>query len=138
MLKLLIGVRLVKELRTSNEHSRQFAVYYIACCVEHAQFRPKFNGLMREFTSAVSQLFEIDVGKQAINMLRRMKMYERLINVAGGNNLITPLLDGHYRHFAKKSVIFDDKNDGHQEYARGRTTLSECRADAAALREIVL
>ena len=63
-------VRLAKEVRAFNKQSFHFVGNGIACRVEHAQIRPKLDGLVCKITPAEDRRFEIDIGKEYVDLLR--------------------------------------------------------------------
>ena len=65
-------IRLTKELCAFNQQRLHFVGNIIAGRVEHPQMRAKRDGLEREIAPAVDGCFEIDIGKQRIDMLRCM------------------------------------------------------------------
>ncbi len=67
--ELMLRVWLGKELRAFNKQSFHFVGNNISCRVEHAQFRPKFDGLVCKFTPAKDLIFQIDVGKECVDLL---------------------------------------------------------------------
>jgi hypothetical protein len=71
----------------------------------------------------MDQSFQIDIGKQRIDMLLGAKEGERLIDVAGGKCLMAPILNHHFRDFADKHVVFDDQDHGHEK-SFGRDNLN--------------
>src|ERR1019366_5552025 len=58
--ELLWRVRLTKEVCAFNKQCFHLVGNGIACRVEHTQFRPKLDCLVREFTPAKDRCFEID------------------------------------------------------------------------------
>ncbi len=68
---------------------------------------------MRKIATAMDQSFQIDIGKQRIDVLGRAQEYQRLVDIAGGKCLMTPVLNHHLRDFADKYIVFDDQNHGH-------------------------
>ena len=63
-------VRLAKAVRAFNKQSLHFVGNEIARRVEHTQFRPKLDCLMRKFAPAADCSLEIDIGKKCIDVLR--------------------------------------------------------------------
>jgi len=51
-MELMFVVRLLKKVCTFNKQSFHFIGNGIACRVEHAQFRPKLDGLVCKITPA--------------------------------------------------------------------------------------
>src|SRR6266702_798203 len=68
-LELILCAWLRKALRTFNKQSFHFVVDIISCRVQHAQFRPKLDGLACKITSAKDQSFQIDIGKECVDVL---------------------------------------------------------------------
>ena len=64
-------VRLRKEVCAFNKQSFHFVVNRIACRVEDTQFRPKQDGLGCKITAAKDRFFEIDIGKECVDVVRR-------------------------------------------------------------------
>ena len=62
-------VRLTKEFRAFNKQGFHFVGNKISCCVEHPQFRPKLEGLVGELTPAEDQIFQVDIGKECVDVL---------------------------------------------------------------------
>src|SRR5665647_2771841 len=69
-LELLLRIRLLQEVRALNKQSFHFVGNGIACRVEHTQFRAKLDGLLCEFIPAKDRFFEIDIGKECVDVLR--------------------------------------------------------------------
>src|SRR5450759_3286800 len=63
VLELILRVRLTKEVCAFNKQSFHFVGYGIAGRVEHTQFRPQRDGLVRKIATAEDRCFEIDIGK---------------------------------------------------------------------------
>src|SRR5665213_90006 len=70
-LELLLRIRLLKEVRAFNKRRFHFVGNGIACRVEHTQFRPKLDGLVCKLTSANERFFEMDIGEECVDVLRR-------------------------------------------------------------------
>ena len=70
VLELVLRVRLAKEVRAFDKQRFHFVGNGIACRVEHAQVRPKRDGLVRKFAPAKDRRFEIDIGKKCVDVLR--------------------------------------------------------------------
>src|SRR5471032_1303464 len=103
VLELLFHVRLRKEVCAFNKQSFHFVGNGIACRVEHAQIRPKLDGLVCNFTSAKERCFEMDIGKKCVNVSRGTEKRKRLVYVAGQECVVPPVLDHHLRYHAEKS-----------------------------------
>jgi hypothetical protein len=65
----MLRVWLTKALHAFNKQSFHFVGNKISCRVEYAQFRPKLDGLACKFTSTNDRFFQIDVGKECVNVL---------------------------------------------------------------------
>ena len=111
----MLCVRLTKEVCAFDKQRFHFFGYGIAGRVEHTQFRPQRDGLMRKIATAMDQSFQIDIGEQRIDVLGRAQEYKRLVDIAGGKCLMTPVLNHHLRYFADKYIVFDDQNHSHHK-----------------------
>src|SRR5450755_1964261 len=100
----MLRVRLAKEVRAFDQQSFHLVGNGIAGRVEHSQIRPQRDGLKRKVAPALDQSFQIDIGKQRIDVLRRTQERKRLIDVAGGKCLMAPVLYHHLRDFANKPL----------------------------------
>ena len=66
----MLRVRLAKEVRAFDKQSFHFVGDEIAGRVEHAQIRPKLDGLACKITPAKDRSLEIDIGKECVDVLR--------------------------------------------------------------------
>jgi len=66
---LILRVWLTKAFRAFNKQGSHFVGDKISRRVEHAQFRPKLDGLVSKFTPAKDRIFQIDVGKECVDGL---------------------------------------------------------------------
>lgn len=71
--KLIRRIRLGKAVHAFNKQSFYFVGNVIACRVEHAQSRPKFDRLVCKFAPTKNRCLEIDIGKECVNGLGGMK-----------------------------------------------------------------
>ena len=108
VMQLILRVRLPKEVGAFSQQRFHFVGNGVAGRVEHTQSRPKRDRLEGKIAPAVDQSFQIDVGKQRVDVLRRTQDCKRLVNVAGGKCLMAPVLYQHFRDFADKNIVFDD------------------------------
>ena len=108
----MYGLR--KEVRAVDKQGLHLVGDGIAGRVEDAQFRPKHDGLAREFTPAKDRRLEIDIGKKRVDVLRGSQERQRLVHVARRKRLVAPVLDHHLRDFADEHIVFDNQDHGHQ------------------------
>jgi hypothetical protein len=97
-----------------SNYSFHFVVDETAGRVEHTQFWPKRDGLLRKIAAAMNQRSWVDICKKYIDVLRRAQEQKRLINVARRECVVTQVLNHHLRYFADKPIIFYDQYYGHQ------------------------
>ena len=81
-LQLILCVGLAKEVGAFGQQRFHFVGNGVAGRVEHTQPRPKRDRLEGKIAPAVDQSFQIDVGKQRVDVLRRTQDCQRLVNVA--------------------------------------------------------
>jgi hypothetical protein len=58
-------------------------------------------------------MFQIDVGKECVNVLSGSQEYKRLVSVTGRQYIVTPILNHHFRDLADKQIVLDNQNHGH-------------------------
>lgn len=93
------------------------------CCgVENAQPWTQQNPQSRDIASPEYFGFEIHVRENSIDMVRGLEMDKSLGHVAGGENLMAPILNDGFGYFSNENIIFDD-----QDYCHFRNALRrEC------------
>jgi len=104
----MLRVWLTKAFRAFNKQSFHFVGNNISCRVEHAQFRAKLDGLVSKFTPAKDRMFQIDVGKECVNVLSGSQEYKRLFCVTGRKYIVTPILNHHFRDLADKHIVLNN------------------------------
>src|ERR1019366_1232353 len=70
-LEMMFRVRLRKKVCAFDKQSLRFVGNGAACRVEHTQFWPKLDGPVCKFIPAKGRCFEIDVGKECVDVLMR-------------------------------------------------------------------
>jgi hypothetical protein len=111
----MLRVWLAKEVRAFDQQRFHLFGNGIAGRVEHSQIRSQRDGLLRKVAPALDQSFQVDVGKQRVDVLRRTQECKRFVDVAGGKCLMAPVLNHHIRDFADKHIVFDDQDHSHQK-----------------------
>jgi hypothetical protein len=77
--------------------------------VEHAQFGPKFDRLLREVAAAKDFVLEIDIGEKRVDLLRRTQDRQRLVHVAGRDRFVAPVPYHQLRDLADEHIVFDNQ-----------------------------
>src|SRR6185437_1714728 len=117
-LKLLFRVRLSQAACSRDEQRPHLVGDEISRRVEEAKCRPHPDCFPREITSAKNRRIEVDIGEHCIDVRRSSQMDKRLFDVAGRQDLVTPVADHHLCYLARKHFVFDYEYNSHQRIRR--------------------
>src|SRR5580700_8453185 len=68
VLQLILGIGFAKAFHAVDEHGFHLVGNKVSGGVEHAQLRPKLDGLASELASAEDGILQIYVGKEAVDL----------------------------------------------------------------------
>ena len=82
--------------------------------VEHWQIGPQPNRLIGNFITAERQGIEPDIDNKRIDWLCCRQVQKRSGKIARGQRVVTHVFEHPLKALENESIVFHDKNDGHQ------------------------